>query len=1352
MPIRVLLLILAILVCAGASIAADGPEYRLGPKDAITVTIARHPDLSQDYIIPPEGTVDFLRIGRVRVLGTTIAALAADLTARYADSGLREPSISVVLKVARDRQVFALGAVLRPGSYRFETGVRITELVAAMGGLTIVPADAAANIMRGAKTLPIDLPGALSGVRPDANLLMEEGDVLWVQEVPKLTIVVSGQVKAPGMYRVKAGSTALDALAAAGDFTAAREDVALTLIRGGASRLIDMLAALADPRQNPVLEDGDMLWAQPVVRAAVVVAGEVTRPGPVRVRLGARLTDVLAAAGGVALPVSDVGVTLMRDGTTMVVDLPRALAGDPLANIAVRDNDVVWAQPLARQTVLISGAVARPGSYRFKDGARVVDAVVAAGDLTAARGDLAATLVRGVKSLPIDLRAAFEGTDPTANPSLTEGDVLWIQPVARTPVMVAGAVRSPGLVRVKDSATLVEALAAAGGFTDDPSDLVVTRTRGGEAVSMPLTDVLAGHVAMANTSVKDGDLIWVQAAARQSVVVSGLVKTPGAYRLKPGAALLDALAAAGGIAGQPEDVRSSLIRGTVVMPVDPVAALRDPAKNLALRDGDVVWVQTPARLAVLVSGQVRIPGAYRLREASAVVDALVAAGDVLGERKDLTASVIRGTRVMPVDLPRAYADPAANLALEDGDVLSVQPRHTLTVILAGLVRTPGPVRLKADATAMDALAASGDVTGDRAELALTIMRGGGATTMPLLGALTGAEPDARKPLAEGDVLWVQPQTRLAVVVSGLVRAPGSYRLRPGSTALDALAAAGDITGLREDAAVALMRGAEVTMVDLRGTQADPRRHPALTDGDLVWVQPAARLTIVVAGQMKAPGVFRLRPNAVLLDALAAAGGLVGDVHDLTAIIMRGGDRIAVDLANAAAGARQANLALQDGDVLWVQPAARLAIMVSGQVRAPGAYRVTPGAGVLDALAAAGGATGDTRDLSAMLMRGAEALPVDLVAATSGARQANLPLQDGDALWVQPLTTLNVVVAGQVARPGPVRLRLGSTALQGLAAAGDVVGIREELTATLMRGDTTTALDLARALVDARANPMLQDGDVLWVRPVAKMAVVVTGAVRSPGAYRLRDGSAVIDALAAAGDVLGRPERVRISLVRDGATDRITWGTARREVRDADIILVEQEPLSRVYINGHVRTPGVYEIPDGAGVLQALAAAGGALDGAAVDHITIVRAATNTQETVDLAPALTGIVKDNPTLATGDQIIVPVSTATVSVFGSVTRPGQLPVSPLKTLTITDAIAALGGPVKEAFPADTHVIRTVDGKVVCLAVNVNSIVQGIAPNFELQASDIVYVPKSNKTDWKGVLESLYRVGIIKTAFGF
>src|SRR5579862_411612 len=49
------------------------PGYQLGPEDTVTVAVNKHLDFSGDFLIPPDGIVDFPGVGKVHVPGMTLS-------------------------------------------------------------------------------------------------------------------------------------------------------------------------------------------------------------------------------------------------------------------------------------------------------------------------------------------------------------------------------------------------------------------------------------------------------------------------------------------------------------------------------------------------------------------------------------------------------------------------------------------------------------------------------------------------------------------------------------------------------------------------------------------------------------------------------------------------------------------------------------------------------------------------------------------------------------------------------------------------------------------------------------------------------------------------------------------------------------------------------------------------------------------------------------------------------------------------------------------------------------------------------------------------------------------------------
>jgi polysaccharide export outer membrane protein len=342
------------------------------------------------------------------------------------------------------------------------------------------------------------------------------------------------------------------------------------------------------------------------------------------------------------------------------------------------------------------------------------------------------------------------------------------------------------------------------------------------------------------------------------------------------------------------------------------------------------------------------------------------------------------------------------------------------------------------------------------------------------------------------------------------------------------------------------------------------------------------------------------------------------------------------------------------------------------------------------------------------------------------------------------------VLGAVARPGQYPLTDGARITELLAAAGDLVGDRGKLTATLVRGTVTLPVNLPAVLAGntPAANLTLREGDLLWVQEPVKITVLVSGFVKNPGMVKLNQGSALTDALAQAGDLSDRPERVRITLQRGPHATPVRWGDAV-PLQDGDLVLVEREAVARVFVNGHVKNPGAYDLPQGGGVLEALALAGGVLATPALGQVTIQHAGGAT-ERVNLAPALLeGRLSENPKLRPGDLVIVPESTARVAVLGLVRNPGSFPLNVSRPISVVDAISLAGGRDQRGDLAQVRIIRVENGKPKMIAVNVKNLLDNkgdTKANLTLHDGDVVYVPEFRSPDWERIIRNVSLLGFL------
>lgn len=187
------------------------------------------------------------------------------------------------------------------------------------------------------------------------------------------------------------------------------------------------------------------------------------------------------------------------------------------------------------------------------------------------------------------------------------------------------------------------------------------------------------------------------------------------------------------------------------------------------------------------------------------------------------------------------------------------------------------------------------------------------------------------------------QTRtISVNVMGDVEAPGTYTLSAFATVFHALYMAGGITDIGTVRNVKVIRGGRViSTVDLY----DYLLHGNLTGNvrlrseDVIQVGTYESL-VRVAGRVKRPMFYELKPGESLATLLGYAGGLAGDAYpdNISLVRKQGGELSVFSITPEERG----SFRMSDGDSVYVDSALnryRNAVEIKGQVRRPGMYQV-----------------------------------------------------------------------------------------------------------------------------------------------------------------------------------------------------------------------------------------------------------------------------------------------------------------------------------------------------------------------------------------------------------------------------
>lgn len=691
---------LGLLLCilsAFSPLRAQTPvEELLMPEDVLTVTVLDHPEFSGDVTVATNGKIQLPLVGAVVASGKTVNQVAAAISKALLRE-LRNPQVTVALKQAHARRVVVSGAVTKPGIYDVKPGWRITEALAAAGGLAVRPELAAATLNRAKqKPITLDLPKLLANGNDPANVKVRAEDVLHIaaRTVP---ISVAGQVKNPGNYEIPIDNGVIEAIAVAGGTMPRAATTQITVKhRDGTTTPVNLVKAM-EPGQiklNIPLQSGDVVVV-PESRAQVTVRGAVLKPGFVEIPDGQTLnvTEAIALAGGQTEQAALSQAVITRlDGTIVPVDLFKAIVlGQNANNLPLKDGDVVVV-PESRARVTMRGAVAKPGFLEIPDGQtlQVTEALAQVGGVTDQAALFKATVTHedGTNE-PIDLFKIMVRGERQGNLTLKPGDVITVPEAAG--ITVLGEVQKPGTMRVEaGSAPLTEVLAQAGSLKIKPevARIGITRTIAGktQVISVDPARLINGRDASQNALLQDGDLVTVSAIESQMVYINGQVKLPGAYEIKEGDSVPELIARAGGTTPEAALTRISITqRDGNTQVVDALEAVRDGKKmDFPLREGAMVVVPENKR-KILVLGAVNKQGSYTIPENEQLTlgEALGLAGGPRERAKVMEIGIYKqegqeGTPNAKVSKPQILAlnqmqngQLALNRPLEEGTIVYV---------------------------------------------------------------------------------------------------------------------------------------------------------------------------------------------------------------------------------------------------------------------------------------------------------------------------------------------------------------------------------------------------------------------------------------------------------------------------------------------------------------------------------------------------------------------------------------------------------------------------------------------------------------------------------------------------------
>ena len=249
-------------IWAQSAAAVQAPaEYRLGSGDVIRITVFQNPELMLETRVTEGGLISYPLLGSIRVGGLGVTQ-AEKLIADGLRTGnfVKSPQVTLVIVQVRGNQASVLGQVNRPGRFPIEVAdMRLSDLLAMAGGSNSIASDL--MVLTGTRNgqayrLEVDLPSLFTPAGRSSDVLILNGDTVWVDRQP--TVFIYGEVQRPGPMRLERDMTLMQALATGGGLNARGTEKGIRVHRKGAGGSTEVIQSKMDDR----LRDGDVVFVR----------------------------------------------------------------------------------------------------------------------------------------------------------------------------------------------------------------------------------------------------------------------------------------------------------------------------------------------------------------------------------------------------------------------------------------------------------------------------------------------------------------------------------------------------------------------------------------------------------------------------------------------------------------------------------------------------------------------------------------------------------------------------------------------------------------------------------------------------------------------------------------------------------------------------------------------------------------------------------------------------------------------------------------------------------------------------------------------------------------------------------
>ena len=733
-------------------------DYLLGVGDELIVQFFGTESQELLLEVNRDGQINMPRFGNITVAGLLFRDATALIQDKVKSSLI---GVNAVISMGRLRliNVFMAGEVKIPGAYSVSALTTISQALFQAKGLSDIGSLRDVQVKRHGKVVAnFDVYELLLHGNSAQDIRLQSGDVVFVPTY-KALVEVSGEVKRPMQYEIAANETILDAINMAGGLTSSALNSQVVLVQRSSENALPQVVNinLNDTLQvQTQLVDGDKITAMPLsdaVTNSVSIKGAVVRAGDYGWYHGIRISDIISNIRRDIDKTADLeySIIVREKNARLDIEVLQFSLVDALLNKG-SDLDPELAM---HDQVLVFDNVGTTSFDEQKDQLQDESMLMELSGVNSNDSSEQDTIELNKKTTQAQTFAkqynqqqrqinniqTFEEDEDNKQFSVNSREALLapilekLKAQARegSPVQlvsVSGAVKSPGQYPINGIYTAESLINAAGGFKDSAFLQSVELRRISENADGSINAKyqqydLSNSDKLSLLALQSRDNLNVRENVdwnpEDSIELTGEVRFPGTYLIRPGETLNEVLLRAGGLESQAFANAAIFTRKSIADLESERAkefastVRRDYASSILTEE---VNETTFEEIFAITSQLEEFEGQGRL---------LINLNGALAGNED------------------------ANITLMDGDKLHI-PKRANTITIVGEVRRQGSHTYQQSLELNDYLALSAGLTKRADDSAMYIVKANGAVVIPNTSLTSFSQADAN--LQPGDTIVI----------------------------------------------------------------------------------------------------------------------------------------------------------------------------------------------------------------------------------------------------------------------------------------------------------------------------------------------------------------------------------------------------------------------------------------------------------------------------------------------------------------------------------------------------------------------------------------------------------------------